>query len=411
MKHPIHILDGLPDACGVYLLKDKDGRIIYIGKSNSIKKRVSAHLRTKLGPMIYSVDHILTKGELSALILEARLIKKNKPRYNISMRDDKQYPYIKLTLAEEYPAFKIARKILDDGSAYFGPFKSGAARQLLKTASRVFGLRDCSSGPFRKRSQPCLNYYMKKCSSPCTGGISKIKYGDRVSQAKKFFESGPEKFTEEMKNMMEKASSKNNFELAAALRDRICLIERSFDSQLKKPGRRGNKEAMEELAHRLGLSAPPLRIEAFDISNIGPSQTVGAMAVFVNGEPYKAHYRKFKISTRSLPDDTAAIYETVFRRYSGSLKKLLPFPDLVMIDGGAGQRGSAAKALKDAGTAHLKLISIAKKNEEIYASKKEPPLVLPVDSKALLLLRALRDEAHRFAVSYHRSLRRKAQIS
>ena len=327
------------------------------------------------------------------------------------MRDDKQYPYIKLTLAEPYPAFKIVRRIQDDGAAYFGPFRSGAARQLLKTASRIFGLRDCSSGLFRKRRQPCLNYYMKKCSSPCTGGISKRKYADRVSQAKEFFEAGPEKFMEETKERMKKASAKNSFELAAALRDRLCLIERSFDLQLKKPCRSSNKEALKELANKLGLSGPPLRIEAFDVSNTGPFQTVGAMAVFVNGEPHKAHYRKFKISTPSLPDDTAAIYEMVFRRYSGSLKKLLPFPDLVMIDGGAGQRGSAAKALEDAGAVHLKLISLAKKNEEIYVSKNEPPLVLPGDSKGLLLLRALRDEVHRFAVSYHRSRRRKAQIS
>ena len=414
MKPSASIIDSLPDTCGVYLLKDKDGHIIYIGKSNSIKKRVSAHLRTKLNAKISSADYIRTKGELSALILEARLIKKYKPRYNISMRDDKQYPYIKLTLSEDYPALKIARKTENDGSAYFGPFKSGTARQLLKTASRIFGLRDCSSGVFKKRRQPCLNYYMKKCQAPCTGGISKRKYAVRVHQAKRFLEAGPEKLAEEMKQRMEEASAKNNFELAATLRDKLYLMEKSIDmpiNTIRKFRSHDKKEVMEDLMHKLDLPKLPARIEAFDISNTGPFQTVGAMAVFVNGAPHKAHYRRFKISTASLPDDIAAIYETVFRRYSGSLKEQLPFPDLVVIDGGAGQRGSAEKALKDAGVSQLKLISIAKKNEDIYISQKVPHLILPKDSKALLLLRALRDEVHRFAVSYHRSRRRKALIS
>ncbi|MFA5103900.1 MAG: excinuclease ABC subunit UvrC [Candidatus Margulisiibacteriota bacterium] len=404
----------LPDACGVYLLKDKDGHIIYIGKSKSIKKRVSAHFRTKLGSKICSVDHILTKGELSALILEARLIKKYKPRYNISMRDDKQYPYIKLTISEDYPALSIARTKDDDGSVYFGRFRSGAAGLLLKTASRIFGLRKCSSGVFKKRRQPCLNYYMKKCQAPCIGAISKKDYAVKACQAKKFLEAGPEKLAEEMKKLMEEASANSKFELAADLRDKLYRIEESIDSPFKQRQRvksRNNKGSMQDLMHRLCLDKLPARIEAFDISNTGASQTVGAMVVFVNGDPFKAHYRKFKISTQSLPDDTAAVYETVFRRYSGSLKDQLPLPDIVVVDGGSGQRSSAEKALKDAGISDLKLISIAKKNEDIYISNNEPPLVLPKDSKAMLLLRSLRDEAHRFAISYHRSRRQKAMFS
>lgn len=399
----------LPDKCGVYLLKDDSGRIVYIGKSKSIKKRVTAHLRTKLAGKIASADYILTKGELSALILEAGLIKKHKPRYNVSMRDDKQYPYVKFTLNEDYPALKISRKTEPDGAEYFGPFRSAGARQIIKIVSRVFGLRSCSSGVFKKRRQPCLNYYMKRCQAPCIGRISKQKYAARASQAKKFLSSGPEKFAEEIRKRMEEASLKKKFELAADLRDKLYLIERSIDVPFgaSRPPRR-NDAALRDLKDKLGLAELPVRIEAFDISNTGSSETVGGMAVFENGAPKKEHYRRFKISAAKMPNDTAAIYETVFRRYSGSLKDRLPFPDLVVIDGGAGQLASAQKALKDANVERVSLISIAKKKEEIYTLQGPAPLVLPLDSKALLLLRALRDEVHRFAVSYHRKRRAKA---
>jgi excinuclease ABC subunit C len=413
MKSSCKILSGLPDKCGVYLLRDKDGNIIYIGKSNSIKKRVSAHLRTKISDKIASADFILTKGELSALILEARLIKKHRPRYNISMRDDKQYPFIKISMQEEFPEIKIVRKKESDGAAYFGPYRSAGARTLTKTAARIFGLRSCSSAVFRRRSQPCLNYYIRKCQAPCSGGISKRKYREKAVQARKFFESGPEKFIAELRVRMQKASTRNDFEKAAALRDKIFMIERSIDRPAGEDrGKKalGRTKALEELRLALGLSRKPLRIEAFDISNTGASETVGAMAVFVRGFPFKKHYRKFKISHRLLPDDTAAIYETVFRRYSGSLAKQLPLPDLILIDGGAAQRASADKALSDSGT-RADLISLAKKHEEVYLSAKTAPITLSEDSKALLLLRALRDEVHRFAVSFHRSRRRKHLIS
>ena len=404
-------MNALPDACGVYLLKDAAGDIVYIGKSNSIRKRVSSHLRTKLAQKVSSVDHILTKGELSALILEAKLIKKFRPRYNISMRDDKQYPYIRLSMNEEFPAVKIVRKKAPDGAAYFGPFRSAGARLLASAAARIFGLRKCSSGVFRKRQQPCLNFYMKRCAAPCTGGIGRRAYRARALQAKKFFESGPDGLLSGLKNRMNAASAKKKYEEAAALRDRIFLIERSVDSYTgKKTTGVRDREALQELMRYLQLKAPPFRMEAFDISNTGPSQTVGAMAVFVNGKPLKQDYRRFKISSRELPNDIAAIYETVYRRYSGSLKDKLPLPDLVVVDGGPAQRSSAEKAIRDA-RQELALISLAKKNEEIFCSQTSRPLVLPRDSKALLLLRAIRDEVHRFAVSYHRARRRKTLVS
>ena len=397
----------LPDAYGVYLLKDGNGRIVYVGKSNSIKKRVASHLRSKLSEKIRDIDYVLTNGELSALILEAKLIKKYKPKYNVSMRDDKQYPYLKLDPKEDYPRLALVRKTEKDGAKYFGPFLGGTARQIMGLVSKIFSLRACSSKVFKKRRQPCLNYYMKRCSSPCSGKISRAKYREKTRSVIEFFDKGVEPFLDNLKEKMNKASMDENFELAAGIRDKIYRIERSFVGRsLPAASSKNDMKALEDLKNRLGLSDLPLRIEAFDISNTGHSETVGAMAVFYKGRPYKEHYRRFKIRTKDLPNDTAAIYETVFRRYGRSLSKKLPLPDLIVIDGGKGQLGAAVSAIKDVNAAAVPVISLAKKNEEIYTDKERLPIILPMDSAALLLLRSLRDEVHRFAVTFHR-LRRK----
>jgi len=397
----------LPDAYGVYLLKDSNGRIIYVGKSNSIKKRVASHLRSKLSEKIHDIDYLLTNGELSALILEAKLIKKFKPKYNVSMRDDKQYPYLRLDPKEDYPRLILVRKVEKDGAKYFGPFLGGTARQIMGLVSKIFSLRTCSSRLFKKRRQPCLNYYMKRCSSPCSGKISRAKYREKTRFVMGFFDKGAESFLDNLKEKMNKASRDQNFELAASMRDKIYRIERSFVGRsLPAASSKNDMKALEDLKNRLGLSELPLRIEAFDISNTGHSDTVGAMAVFYKGRPHKEHYRRFKIRTKDLPNDTAAIYETVFRRYGRSLSKELPFPDLIVIDGGKGQLGAAVSALKDINAAPVPVISLAKKNEEVYTDKGSSPLILPMDSAGLLLLRSLRDEVHRFAVAFHR-LRRK----
>lgn len=399
----------LPDAYGVYLLKDGNGCIIYVGKSNSIKKRVATHLRSKLSGKIRDIEYILTNGELSALILEAKLIKKFKPKYNVSMRDDKQYPYLKLDPKEPYPRLVLVRKTENDGAKYFGPFLGGTARQIMGLVSKIFSLRTCASKVFKKRQQPCLNYYMKRCSSPCSGKVSRAKYREKIRSIIEFFDKGVEPFLDNLKEKMKKASGEQNFELAASMRDKIYRIERSFIGRaLPATSSKAGLKALEDLKNKLGLQGLPLRIEAFDISNTGHSETVGAMAVFYKGRPHKGHYRRFKIRTKDLPNDTAAIYETVFRRYGRSLSKELPFPDLIVIDGGKGQLGAAISALKDVNAAAVPVISLAKKNEEIYTDKEGAPLILPMDSPALLLLRSLRDEVHRFAVTFHRFRRKRS---
>lgn len=400
----------LPDTFGVYLLKDSSGRIIYVGKANSLKKRLYSHLRTDLGKKIRDIDHITTSSELSALILEAKLIKQYRPKYNILMRDDKAYPYIKLTDKEDFPRVLIARKVEDDGNQYFGPFRGGSAREIIKLIGRIFLIRRCKDTPLRKRKLNCLNYHMHRCLGPCTARISKKEYRKIALSIIRFFEKGLDATIKELRYDMDKASRAQDYEEAAKLRDKIKWIELAAEKKKAFSGGDVSRaDGLEELSRLVGSGKIPKRIEAFDISNLGPAQTVGAMVVFVKGRPFKKHYRKFIISGKGGPDDTAAIHEAVFRRYFGSLSRQLPRPDLILIDGGKGQLSSALKALKEA-EMPIKAIGLAKKREELILAGVKDPIGLPQSSPALLLLRQIRDEVHRFAISFHRQRRSKAFI-
>jgi excinuclease ABC subunit C len=248
---------------------------------------------------------------------------------------------------------------------------------------------------------------MNRCLGPCTGRIGEKEYGKIIASVEKFFEKGLDAIIEELKTKMELASNRQDFEEATTLRDKIKWIEmasvkkRAFSTKkIKKAG------SLEEISRLTGMSKLPKRIEAFDISNLGPDQTVGAMVTFINGAPSKKNYRKFNISEGPGPSDTAAIFETVFRRYSRSLSRQLPDPDLILIDGGKGQLSSAADALARS-KKDIPALGLAKKNEEIYMKNLKDPLRLPGNSPALLLLRQIRDEVHRFAVSFHRQKRSK----
>lgn len=399
----------LPDSTGVYIIKDKDLKIIYIGKANNIRKRLLSHAKSKLAQKIFKIDFIKTESELDALILEARLIKKHKPRYNVSLRDDKQYPYIKVT-KEGFPKIQLVRGVIDDGAKYFGPFMGGSARQLIAVASRIFGIRRCASSPLKRRRQPCLDYYIKRCPAPCIGKISKNKYASSAKDLVTFFKSGLSKTIENMKLQMDKAAQKEDFETAAELRNRVAWLlraqNRSYSSSKHFVSAPKNaKNALIEIKDLLGLKTLPRRIEAFDISNLGATNTVASMAVFVDGKPYKTHYRRFKISAKNTPDDTLSMNEVVLRRFTKSLSKTLPLPNLILIDGGKGQLNSALKALKEANT-DITAIGLAKRLEEIFMKGDSEPIILKKDSPALHLLQHIRDEAHRFAVGYHRARRK-----
>ncbi|MEK7376797.1 MAG: GIY-YIG nuclease family protein, partial [Candidatus Margulisiibacteriota bacterium] len=219
-------IEALPDSTGVYILKDKDLKIIYIGKANNIRKRLLSHAKSKLGPKIRRISFISAASELDALILEAKLIKKHKPRYNISLRDDKQYPFIKIS-TEAFPKIQLVRGISDDGGKYFGPFMGGSARQLIAVASRIFGIRRCAPSPLKKRKQPCLDYYIKRCPGPCIGKISKNKYAASLKDLTALFTNGLPKTIENMRLQMEKAAQKEDFEAAVGLRNRIGWLLRA----------------------------------------------------------------------------------------------------------------------------------------------------------------------------------------
>jgi excinuclease ABC subunit C len=408
-------LKGLPGRPGVYLFKDKNGEILYVGKAKSLRKRVSSYFKKpadiKTGILLErlrDIDYIVTGSELDALILEDELIKKYKPRYNVSLRDDKAYPYLKLTVKEEWPRLFLARRKERDGALYFGRFQGGMVRAVVRLVKKLFPIRWCKESPLRRREQPCLYYRIGSCAGPCIRKISREDYMVLVQGIVSLLEGKMEDALKRLRTEMERASDKLDFERAAYLRDRVKILEKMSEGKdlLRAPAPR-ILSGISELQKILKLKKPPMRIEAFDISNIQGANIVGAMVTFYGGVPLKSDYRKFRVrSLGKRPNDVAAVYEVVRRRYCGSLARKMDLPDLVMVDGGlaqanAGSRGIANSDLK------LPIIGLAKRAEEIFFPQKRTPLALPRDSSALKLLQRVRDEAHRFAVAYHRQKRRK----
>lgn len=410
---------GFPDKPGVYIFKGSAGRALYVGKAKSLKKRLNSyfsktidHPKLRLLLSKYkTIDYTITKTELEALLLEARLIKKYQPHFNITLKDDKQYPYLKLTMNEEWPRLLVVRKLEQDGGVYFGPFEGRAVREALRQIKRIFPIRWCKK--FRRRQQPCLHYYLKHCLSPCTGKVSHADYLRLCRAAAVFLSGDLEKTIKHLEAEMAKAAREKKFEEAAKYRDKIRNLKRLLQKQeagllFKRHEVKWAQEALEKIKEALGLGKIPERIEAFDVSNISGSNMVASMVVFEKGLPKKSDYRKFKI--RGLGDrqnDVAAIREAVLRRYTKTLKDTLPFPDLILIDGGIAQVRFAESALIEAGRADIPVIGLAKREEEIFFPDKNVPLKIRKDSPALQLLQQLRDEAHRFAVGYHRTTRKR----
>ncbi len=409
-------LKALPNKPGVYLFKDKNGTILYVGKARSLRRRVAsyfkkpAELKTSiLLDRLYDIDYILTASELDALILEDELIKKYKPRYNISLRDDKAYPFLKLTVNEEWPRLFLARRKVKDGALYFGRYQGGMVREVLRLIKKLFPIRWCRESPLRAREQPCLYYRIGSCSGPCIRRVSREDYLALVNGIISLLEGKMGEALDKLKEEMDKSAEQKDFERAAYLRDRIRILEKMMEGRelAKAPSPRRLSE-IAELKKALKLKRDPMRIEAFDISNISGSNIVGAMVAFYGGLPLKSEYRKFKIkSVEKKPNDAAAIYEVVRRRYAGTLSKKMPLPDLVMVDGGIAQVNSGAKALVEAGRRDMPIIGLAKREERIFRPRENRPLTLPRSSFALQLLQRIRDEAHRFAITYHRAKRRK----
>lgn len=398
----------MPDSPGVYLMKDAAGRIIYVGKAKSLRKRLLTYLgrglATKTLIQMRSVADIqaqLCPTESLALLLEAALIHKHMPKYNISLRDDKSFPLIKIT-DEDFPSIYVTRKKEDDGSRYLGPYTSAnLLREALKIIRRSFPVRSCRDLP----DKACLYYRVNLCPGPCIGKVSKKDYARTIENIILVLEGKTDTLINKLTVRMKRFSGNKEFELAAQARDQISAI--SALSSIR-PGFSSNDE-MQDLKELLKLPKIPERIECFDIANISGKEATGSMVSFYKGKPDKGNYRRFKIKTVSVVDDYAMMQEVVRRRYTRVIEQKLPKPDLILIDGGRGHLMAAAKVLLDFGLP-IPLASIAKDQENIYLLGKDNPIQLKSDTPALNLIRRARDEAHRFAQAYHHLLHRKKVI-
>ncbi|MDD5593375.1 MAG: excinuclease ABC subunit UvrC [Candidatus Margulisbacteria bacterium] len=410
-------LAALPAKPGVYLFKDKKGEIIYVGKAKVLRRRVASYFKPNpelktsiLLDRLYDIDYVTTASELDALLLEDELIKKYKPRYNVALRDDKAYPFIKVTVNEEWPRVFLARRREGDGALYFGRYQGGMVRAVLRLIKKFFPVRWCTESPLKKRQQPCLYYHIGSCSAPCVGNIAHDDYLSLVKSVILMLEGKMDRAIEGLKAEMAKAATARDFEQAAFLRDKIELLDkmRAGKTDLAKAPAPRLLSEVAELQKALKLARPPMRVECFDISNIQGTNVVASMVAFLGGLPLKQDYRRFKVrSLAGKPNDVQAIYEVVKRRYSGSLAKKLELPDLVVVDGGPAQVSFGRRALMES-KIDRPLIGLAKREEEIYFPGRTKPLRLSKESEALKLLQRIRDEAHRFAVTFHREKRQKA---
>lgn len=550
-------LSAVPLEPGVYIMRGIKGQVLYVGKSSSLRNRLRSYFSSpashvgKTADLVRSIrdfEYIVTESEQEALLLENSLIKKHQPRFNVRLKDDKTYPYIKVDLSEDFPRVYVTRRTANDGARYFGPFASaGSVRKTLDLLNRLFPYRTCTKAITGTDDRPCLEYHIKRCVAPCTGYASQTEYRDVIEQVLMFLEGNTREVVREIKSAMGEASDSLEFERAAALRDRLRAIERVYEGQkvvgmgrenldaialatahdeawveaffirqgnlvgrdhfimqgtrdssvpeiigqfvqqfydsasyiprtilvpeaiedaavletwlqqrrdgpvsLATPQRGDKKrlvemvgknaaegleqlkikmlsnetlmqQAMSELEEQLNLPRTPRRIECYDISHIQGTNVVASMSVFVEGKPSNSDYRRFRMKQTQNNDDFASMKEVLTRRFKRlatanearengdepDSKSFGETPDLVLIDGGKGQLSAAQETMFQLGVIDVPLASLAKREEEIFLPDSPEPVVLPRNSQALFLVQRARDEAHRFAVTYHRSLRSK----
>jgi excinuclease ABC subunit C len=416
-------LKDLPDKPGVYLMRGRGGSIIYVGKAVSLRKRVQSYFREstycKADPKIRSLirsiadfDILVLRSEAEAVLMEGRLIKEYKPRYNSFFKDDKLFLLLRVDLNRPFPKFEICRIDKQDGTVYFGPYaSSAAARAALEFVEKRFGIRRChpllpDAGTYKH----CNNDIIRYCSAPCVGKVTPQEYQDRVKTACAFLHGERPEFIKEIRTQMEKAAAVHKFEEAATLRDLMLLLHRAVKEhalvrRTKKMKNDVARAGIEELKAVLNLERLPQVIECFDISNISGTYAVASMVVAVNGVPAPQRYRRFRIKTVEGSDDPRMMAEAVRRRYSRLLKEKKTLPDLLVVDGGITQLRAARSVLLKLGV-ELSSVGLTKQFEELVRDEK-PTLRLPKESPARAVVIELRDEAHRFAIAYHRSLRRR----
>ncbi|MCK9572117.1 MAG: excinuclease ABC subunit UvrC [Candidatus Omnitrophica bacterium] len=395
-----------PVQPGVYLISDASGTVIYVGKAKSLRKRLSSYFSSRLSDKTAAlmekaadINCRVCASETMALLLEASLVHDLQPRYNVLLRDDKSFLYLCIT-EEKFPRIFLARAKETSGKI-FGPYtNTKLLKAALKVVRRAFAFRTCKVLP----KKPCIYYRIKLCPGVCCSKISADDYARTMQNISLVLEGKIDDLLKRLNLLMQEKSKKLDFESAAIIRDQLDALGVLAKSHYPVSGASGRPE--EVLKNLLGLKNIPRRIEGFDISNISGSLAVGSMVSFFDGKADKNNYRRFRIKDVPGPDDYSMIAEVVRRRYGRLLKEKAKLPDLILIDGGKGHLLTAFRQLKQLGVA-IPLISIAKKEENIYIIGRDKPLRFSQDTAALNLIRRIRDEAHRFAISYHHLLRRK----
>jgi excinuclease ABC subunit C len=425
---PAEKVKTFPTSPGCYLMKDDQARVIYVGKAKNLRSRAS-HYFTKaaaedprtadLVALIADVDYVPAESEVDALLLEARLVKDIQPRFNVELKDDKTFPYLQIRIREDFPRVEFTRKPRRKGVKLYGPFTSAKTlRHAIQVLQRIFQFRTCSLDVKEDDQRwrwfrPCLLHSIRQCTAPCNFRVSKEDYRKQIRSLRMVMEGKKDRLIKEMQAEEREAAAKMEFERAARLRDDVTALQ--------KLAERGDavkdvqpevfpidpKKGLKGLRKVLGLEQTPRTIEGIDIAHLAGEATVASLVSFIDGLPFKPGYRTFKIQTVEGVDDFASINEVVTRRFRRLAREDEPFPDVLLIDGGKGQLNAARDAFALLDVEPPVLISLAKREEEIYRPGDAEPIRLSRHSAALRLLQYVRDEAHRFAQHYHHTLRRK----
>jgi excinuclease ABC subunit C len=420
-----------PQKPGVYLLKDSAGRVIYVGKATNLRSRAGSYFSKQAAEEqrtaywiqeICDADYIECDSEVDALLVESRLIKDTQPKHNKELKDDKTFPYLMITTREDFPRVEVTREPKDRGVKLYGPFASaGALRGAVQVLQRIFKFRTCSLDIEEDDERwqwfrPCLLASIQQCTAPCNLRISKQDYRRDIKHLQMFLEGKKAPLIRKMRGEMEQAAKRLEFEKAALLRDEIHMLE-----TLDKRGELDThvqpevffidpKKGLAGLKKVLKLSDTPRTIEGVDIAHLGGDETVASLVQFIDGLPFKPGYRRFRIRGVEGVDDFRSIHEVVARRYQRLHDQGDVFPDLLLIDGGKGQLNAALAAFQERKIPPPVLLSLAKRDEEIFLPGEAEPLRLSRHAFALRLLQYVRDEAHRFAQHYHHILRRKRTL-
>jgi excinuclease ABC subunit C len=425
---PAEKVKTFPTGPGVYLMKDAEGKVIYVGKAKSLRHRATTYFTDKgaqdhrvrdMIKHIVDIDFIETGTEVDALLKEARLIKDIQPRFNKSLKDDKTFPYLQIRIREEFPRVEFTRKPRRKGVKLYGPFTSARSlRQAIQVLQRIFQFRTCSldikSADGRWRwFRPCLLHSIRQCTAPCNFRVTREDYRKQIRSLRMVLEGKRRRLIREMEKEMQQASEALQFEKAAKIRDDIAALE-TLELRGDVQGdvqpevfHFDPRKGLIGLRKVLGLAQTPRIIEGVDIAHLAGEDTVASLVSFLDGLPFKPGYRKFKIKSVEGVDDFASMREVIYRRFRRLSREDEVFPDILLIDGGKGQLNAAVDAFAALGVQPPCLISLAKQEEEIFRPGESESIKLSRHSAALRLLQYVRDEAHRFAQHYHHQLRRK----